>query len=150
MNTQKTRRSFLGAIVSSVLVLPTSARSSGQREEEQNTRLSLKKFSAPFYPLAARRGGLAGKITAVAHVVQNGTVSEVTDFDGHVLFQSAVLDAVKGWQFEGLYDKEERIQISFQFLFRGKADKQILHYKVSATLPDSFQIEVNPFPNTYS
>ena len=150
MNTQKTRRSFLGAIISSVLVSPTSARSSGQRDKEQNTRLLLKKFSAPFYPLAARRGGLAGKVTAVAHVAQNGTVREVTDFDGHVLFQSSVLDAVKGWQFEGLYDKEEQIQINFQFLFRGKADEQILHYKVSATLPNSFQIEVNPFPDMYS
>jgi outer membrane biosynthesis protein TonB len=97
----------------------------------------------------ARQVGIEGKVTAVARIARNGTVSAVTDFDGHVLFQSAVESALKEWQFEA-QNEQGQIQITFQFVFKGTRDEKVLSYKVSGTLPSYIEIEVNPFPNTYS
>ena len=77
-------------------------------------------------------------------------MSAITDFNGHAVFESAVTDALKEWQFQSLDGQEGEIQVTFQFTFKGVRDERVLNYRVSGTLPSNFEIEVNPFPNTYS
>jgi TonB family protein len=149
METQINRRSVLAALISSLCFFRGSELNSRQRDEESKQNCIVRKFTAPFYPPAARQIGIEGKVTAVAHIARNGTVSAVTDFDGHVLFQSAVEGALKEWQFQAPNDQGQ-IQITFQFVFKGTRDEKVLNYKVSGTLPSYIEIEVNPFPNTYS
>lgn len=139
------RRSFLAALISSFL----ACRASGQDAQTDKT-YTLRKFTSPFYPPLARQTGIEGKAAAVAHIAPDGSVSAVTDYDGHGIFQSAVVDALKDWQFQNMDGQEGQIRITFQFAFKGVRDQRVLHFKVSANLPSYFEIEVNPAPNTYS
>ena len=149
METQVNRRSVLAALVSSLCVFRGSELKSRRRDEGLKQNCILRKFTAPFYPPAARQLGLEGKVTAVARIARDGSVSAITDFDGHVLFQPAVEGALKEWQFQAPNDQEQ-IKITFHFVFKGKRDEKVLSYKVSGTLASYMEIEVNPFPNTYS
>jgi len=145
METQVNRRSVLAALVSSVCLFRSSAPNSHQRADEPKQKYTLRKFTAPFYPVMARQVGIEGKAALVAHLSKEGRVSAVTNVSGNPLFQSAVSEAVKEWRFDRLIDEVGQLTITFQFLLKGEPDQRIVNYKVSGTLPDYFEIEANPF-----
>ena len=149
------RRTLFASVVSSLCVFRVSGFGSNQplqqSEKEQKTRnYTLRKFTAPFYPLFARQAGIEGKTTAVVHIATDGSVTSVSEIDGHPVFAEVVSNALKEWQFDALSEQLGQIQITFQFRLRGVRDQRILNYKVSGALPTSFEVEVNPFPDINS
>ena len=149
METPINRRSLLASLISSLGVFCPSGLTYGQEPsqstEEQKKTYTLRKFTAPFYPVMARQVGIEGRATLVAHIAKDGKVSDVTDSSGNPLFQAAVSEAVREWQFDARTEQMGQLRITFQFLLKGNPDQRIVSYKVSGTLPDYFEVQVNPF-----
>jgi len=147
MKIQVNRRSVLAALVASLCFFRANGQNSRQREDEPRQSYRLRKFIAPFYGSMARQVALEGKATLVAHIGKDGKVNAVSEVSRHPLFHEAVSDAVKEWQFDSLNDQPGQIEITFKFSLKGDRDWRVLNYKVSGTLPNYFEIEVNPVPD---
>jgi TonB family protein len=145
------RRRALATAVSSLCFFRIGAsgteRAFEQGKYEGRTKgYTLRKFTAPFYSPMARQLSIEGRVTAEAHIAKDGTVSSVTNINGHPLFQTEVSNALKEWEFEIPGDDAGPLEITFQFVLKGERDQKILNYRVSGDLPTHFEIEVNPFP----
>jgi len=149
METAINRRSLLASLISSLGIFRPSGLTYGQEPsrsaDAQRKSYTLRKFTAPFYPVMARQVDIEGRATLVAHIAKDGKVSDATDSSGNSLFQAAVSEAVREWQFDAPTEQMGQLRITFQFFLKGNPDQRILSYKVSGTLPDYFEIQANPF-----
>lgn len=147
---QMNRRTVLATLIS----FPAFFRTSGSRARETEphdqkkdnaSRYTVRKFTAPFYPVMARQTGIEGDLTALVQISRDGRVASVTDIKGHPLFGPPVSDALMEWQFDPLNGEEGQMEITFSFMLKGDSDQRVLNYTVSGILPNYIKIEVNPF-----
>ncbi len=110
----------------------------------------LKSFLMPSYPLLPRQAGSEGIVSVTIRISEQGLVESLTEFSGPKLFYDEINRCLPKWEFEALKTGSTELRMKFQFALRGRRDERCLHYQISGQLPNSFIIEANPFPNTYS
>lgn len=119
-------------------------------ERKPSDHLILRRFSLPTYPPLLRQAGAEGEVSTTIQISEKGTVRSVADFSGPKLFYDEIERALRKWEFDNTERSITELRVSFRFALRGQRDQRCLYYQVSGTLPDSFLIEANPFPDTYS
>lgn len=71
-----------------------------QTPSKTGTALQVKRFVAPAYPAAARKGRMQGTTASELQVRPDGTVDSVKVVMAHPVFQEYVEAALKQWVFE--------------------------------------------------
>lgn len=71
-------------------------------DEESRTikRPRLIRYTEPEYPSSARAFGLAGSVTLMARIDQNGRVTRIRTLEGHPLLVFKAAESVRTWRYE--------------------------------------------------
>lgn len=144
------RRGAVSSIFSWISVTILNNASLWKELDSKRYHVTLRKFSLPTYPPLLRQTGVEGEISTTIQISESGKVSSVTDFSGPKLFYDGIESAVGTWEFDNPERSVTELRVTFRFALRGQRDQRCLYYQVSGTLPNSFLIEANPFPDTYS
>jgi TonB family protein len=144
------RRDILKSIFGCAVYPLGPGLSSSVSRAEKSDKPILRSFLMPSYPPLPRQAGSEGMVSVSISVSEKGTVESVRDFTGPKIFYDEIERCLRVWRFDTSKTGPTELKMKFQFALRGKRDERCLNYQVSGELPDSFLIEVNPFPNTYS
>jgi len=117
----------------------------GQSGTGNGKRFELRKFVMPMYPPLARQVGIEGKVVALAALSPEGVVASVRIVSGHPALAEHVADCLKAWEFAAVESQEHQKKLEFNFILKGARAERIVHYRISGSAPDNFEIETNPF-----
>jgi TonB family protein len=145
------RRNILKSIFSCALY-PIARRlpSNANRADVPADKPILRSFLMPSYPAFPRQAGSEGTVSVTIRIGGQGAIESLKDFSGPKFFYDEIERCLRTWRFEPSDTGPTELRMKFQFALRGKRDERCLNYRVLGELPDSFLIEVNPFPNVNS
>jgi TonB family protein len=99
---------ILGALITSVVLLPLPSRAQEEIARKVKTKVS------PAYPELARRMSISGVVKVQIVVAPNGSVKSTKVVGGHPLLVNAAVDAVKKWRFENNSEETTGV-VEFKF-----------------------------------
>jgi len=145
------RRNTLRSMLFSFIGYPIARRASlATASTEVSNKAILKGFLMPSYPPLLRQAGAEGTVSVTIRISPQGAVDSISNLAGPKLFYDEIEKCMPKWRFEPPKAGPTEVKITFQFSLRGTRDERCLHYQISGELPDSFSIQVNPFPDVNS